>query len=135
MTRTKTLVPIGRLFAAVVAWYLLFPVMHADAQPAKIRQKWEYATLSAVYDAQSIATWDTGKTTLKAEYDNAAQLHPFSKLNKNLGGKEERGSLVVLLNRIGQDGWELVSHTRTQGPTGVVGQRVTETWTFKRPVP
>ena len=133
MRQTKTLVLIGCLFATVVAWHLLSPVMNAGAQPAKVGQKWEYATLS--YEEPiggnygSIATWTTGKKILGARQEKEAQPHPFSKLNNDLGGKEQHASLGVLLDRIGQDGWELVSHTRTEGP-----RRITQTWTFKRPV-
>jgi hypothetical protein len=133
MNQTKTLVLIGCLLAAVVAWNRLPPVTNAGAQPAKVGQKWEYATLS--YEAPigpdygSIATWTTGKKTLGARWEKEAQPHPFSKLNKDLGGKEEHASLGVLLDRIGQDGWELASHTRAEGP-----RRITQTWAFKRPV-
>ena len=134
MNRTKTLVVIGCLLTAALAWNLLSPEMNAGAQPARIVQKWEYATLSSDEpigpDYGSIATWTTGKKILGARWEKEAELHPFSKLNKDLGGKEEHASLGVLLDRIGQDGWELTSHTRTEGP-----RKITQTWTFKRPVP
>jgi hypothetical protein len=133
VTQKKTLVLICCLFAVVVAWNLLSPVRNASAQPVKVGQKWAYATLS--YEDPigpefgSIATWITGKKILGARWKKEAQTHPFSKINKDLGGKEEHASLGVLLDRIGQDGWELVSHTSTEGP-----RRITQTWTFKRPV-
>ena len=132
MTQRKTLALIGCLFAAVVAWNLLFPVMKAGAQPVKVGQKWQYGTLAYEEpigpDYGSITTWTTGKKILGARQEKEAQPHPFSKLNNDLGGKEQHASLGVLLDRIGQDGWELVSHTRTEGP-----RRITQTWTFKRP--
>src|SRR5262249_22504407 len=90
MSQTKTLVRIGCLLAAVVAWNLLSPVMDAGAQPVKVGQKWEYATLAYEEpigpDYGSIATWTTGKKILGAKWEKESQPHPFSKLNKDLGG-------------------------------------------------
>jgi hypothetical protein len=59
------------------------------------------------------------------------QPHPLTRINKELGGKDEEASLGILLDRIGQDGWELVSHSMTE-VTGDFPKTV-QTWTFKRP--
>ena len=132
MTQAKTRILIGCLFAAVVAWHLLSPVRNAAAQPPKVGQKWEYATLEydePIAEVGSRVIWTTGKKLLggKSEKFN---LECVSKLNKDLGGKEETASIGVLLDRIGTEGWELVAHTRTAGQ-----RSVTQTWTFKRPAP
>jgi hypothetical protein len=133
MNRTKTFSLIGCFLAPVLVWVFLTPLMNARAQQVKLVQRWQYATLAFEEpigpDYGSIATWTTGKKILGAKWEKESQPHPFSKLNKDLGGKEEHASMGVLLDRIGQDGWELVSHNRTEGP-----RRITQTWTFKRPV-
>src|SRR5207249_23645 len=99
--------------------------------PPKTGLKWEYATLSydePITDYGSIATWTTRKKILGARWEKD-QPHPFDKLNKDLGGKEEAASIGVLLDRIGQDGWELATHAVRTTP-----HRKIQTWTFKRPV-
>lgn len=130
MTRTKTLLTIGCLLAVLVTGNLLWPMMNAEAQAPKARQQWEYATLSSEHgDRHASATWSTGKKTLHATWEAGKdQPLPLSKLNKDLGGKEKDAHEGVLLDRIGQDGWELVCHTRTEGRP-----RDIQTWTFKRP--
>jgi hypothetical protein len=132
MTQTKALLVIGCLSAAVVvAAQHLSPAASAAKEPPWAAQKWAYATL--FYDEPigpdygSIATWTTGKKILGARWEKD-KAHPFSKLNKDLGGKEPEASIGVLLDRIGQEGWELVSHSRTEGV-----RRITQTWTFKLP--
>jgi hypothetical protein len=131
MTQMKTLALIGCLFAGVVAWNLLSPLMNACAQAFKVGQKWEYAVLFYHDDRDfgSYATWTTGKKNLGAQRKKEEEPPPFSKLFKDLGGKEKGGSKAELLDLIGQDGWELVSYTRTEE-----ARSRTETWTFKRPV-
>jgi hypothetical protein len=55
-------------------------------------------------------------------------LECVSKLYKELGGAEDSANVGQLLDRIGQNGWEMVTHSKA------VGQRSsTQTWTFKRP--
>ncbi len=135
MTVTKTLIVIGCLFVAPVAWNLLPTGMHAGAQPPKGRQKWEYGTLTQVFPKAQPSyriTWRTGKKRLVAESKTA--LEGVSKVYKGLAGrdlgKDEKAPFGALLDRIGQDGWELVTYMPEPGPEGN-----TQTWTFKRPVP
>jgi hypothetical protein len=134
MTQTRTLLMIGCFVAALVAGHFLSPRRDASAQAPRGGPKWEYATLSyddLSTDWGSVATWTTGKKNLGAMREKEQPQHPLSKLNKDLGGKEESASLGILLDRIGQDGWELVSHTHTQRTGGP--RWITQTWTFKRP--
>ena len=141
MTLTKTLFVIGCLFAAAVAWNLLPTATHAGAEPPKGRQKWEYATLAEVSapafppaQASYRLAWRTGKKGLIME--SQTRQEGISKLYKDLAGhdlgKDEKAPFGALLDRIGQDGWELVTLFRG-GTPGQGGD--TQTWTFKRPVP
>jgi hypothetical protein len=115
---------------------LLSPATKAAAQRPKVTQKWEYATLSyreAVNGGAvgSSLSWRTAKKTYYAGFEEGQPL-PFAKLNKELGGKEDSVSLGALLDRIGQDGWELATHAMTIAPKGTA--MLLQTWTFKRRV-
>jgi hypothetical protein len=127
----SALIVIGCLLGIAVVAGNLPPSRNVDAQPPKARQRWEYATLyfeAAIPPERfSLAIWTTGKKTIRKDRAEKDQPDPISMLNKELGGREESASFVVLFDRFGQDGWELVSHTRGEGP-----KRVIQTWTFKR---
>jgi hypothetical protein len=116
MTQTKTLFVIGCLFAVAVAWHLLPTRIQAGAEPPKGRQKWEYATLieaNPPAPASYSLIWRTGKTRLVAQSkDPQVALSALIKElgGEALGGKDERSPVGVLLDQIGQDGWELVTH-------------------------
>jgi hypothetical protein len=75
-------------------------------------------------------TWRTGKKRLVSE----SKTPDVSKLYKDLAGhdlgKDEKAPFGALLDRIGQDGWELVTYAVEPGP-----EEYLQTWTFKRPVP
>jgi hypothetical protein len=67
---------------------LLSSATQAAAQPPKVAQKWEYATLSyqeAVNGGAvgSSLSWRTGKKTYHAGFEEGKPL-PFAKLNKEL---------------------------------------------------
>jgi hypothetical protein len=121
------------LVAASVAWHLLPATTHAGAEPPKGRQKWEYASLIEFLPPAQTPyrlVWRTGKQRLVVESKNIPE--GLSKLHKALGGadlgdKEETPRFLILLDRIGQDGWELVTHTHLPPDT--------QTWNFKRPAP
>ena len=106
----------------------------ADARKPQRFRRWEYATLNYIEnDAGSVAAWINQKQRITAK-SKTKHHESLTKINKELGGKEEVGifDVCILLNRIGQDDWELVTHTRTiDAPTK--GTQ-TFTWTFKRPV-
>ena len=128
------------LAAAVVAGNLLPAGSRASADPPKDRQKWEYATLSyycplpgrlalSALVNGSNARWTAGKQSFEAGFEkDQPQPVLFSKLNKDLGGQEEAAGLGMLLDRIGQSGWELATHAITTGQTSTI-----QVWTFKRP--
>jgi hypothetical protein len=123
---------IGSLFASAAAGSLFCPAPWAGAEGPKLRQKWQYATLyyhgsrdEPKYDS---VKWTAGKTVLEASSEKAP-LECISRLNKDLGGKEETASIAVLLDRIGQDGWEMLTHTSSHGAYDV------HHWEFKRPIP
>jgi hypothetical protein len=106
----------------------------AAAQPRKGLPKWEYATLNYMEnDAGSFAAWINAKERFTAK-SKTKHHESLTKIHKDLGGKEEVGifDVAILLSRIGQDGWELVTHTKERlTGRGEAGQ--TYTWTFKRP--
>ena len=136
MTYGKTL--IACMFTAVFLTVSLHsPATKAAAQLPKVEQKWEYATLSyqeLVNGAVGISlSWRTGKKTFHAGFQ-MDQPSPFAKLNKELGGKEDSVSLGALLDRIGQDGWELATHAMTIAPNALGTPMIFQIWTFKRPV-
>jgi hypothetical protein len=117
----------------LLAWTVALAVMSgpaflstnsAVAQAAKARQQWEYASL-VIGDAAGDVDWQTGKTTRRSPGDvtKPDPSRGVNELYRQLGGKEQSPTLGVLLNQIGQDGWEMVSYTR---PPGV------QTWMFKR---
>ena len=141
MTQMRTLVMLAFLLAAVVVvGNLPHAANMASAGPPKDRQKWEYATLS-YYSPKpgrlalsalvngSNARWTAGKQSFEAGFEKD-QPEPvlFSKLNKDLGGREGTAGLGMLLDRIGENGWELATHAITTGPTSTI-----QVWTFKRP--
>jgi hypothetical protein len=102
----------------------------SGAQQPKGSQKWEYATLNySENETGSFAAWINPKDRFTAK-SKARHHESLTKINKDLGGKEDVGifDVCILLTRIGQDGWELVTHTKTM-------DRGTQifTWTFKRP--
>ena len=116
-------------FLAAVAFLTSGP--RSGAQQPKGLQKWEYATLNYIEDTTgSFAAWINPKVRFTAK-SKARHHESLTKINKDLGGKEGVGifDVCILLTRIGQDGWELVTHTKTM-------DRGTQTftWTFKRPV-
>jgi hypothetical protein len=105
----------------------------ADAQPPKGVPTWEYATLNYLEnDAGSVAAWINPKNRVTAK-SKTRHHESLTKINKDLGGKEEVGifDVSILLTRIGQDGWDLVAHTRTMDAPSKGTQ--TFTWVFKRP--
>ncbi|HKB06630.1 MAG TPA: hypothetical protein VKD90_30820 [Gemmataceae bacterium] len=105
----------------------------AAAQAPGGKAKWEYATLTfdepPAGDVRAAAAWEAGKQVFggqSARFFNEA----LAKIYKELGGKEEHVSLGLLLDQIGQGGWEMVSHTRV-----LDRGRSSRTWVFKRPAP
>ena len=123
----KSFVMMSFLAAAAI----LTSGLRSGAQQPKGLQKWEYATLNYIEnDAGSVASWINPKDRFTAK-SKARHHESLTKINKDLGGKEGVGifDVCILLTRIGQDGWELVTHTKTM-------DRGTQTftWTFKRPV-
>jgi hypothetical protein len=132
MHRTKTVLLIGCVCVAVTAGGLFWPARGPGAEPPKGGQKWEYAALEYEEPADTVGSrvlWTAGQKVLGGRSEKFL-LECVSKLNKELGGKEETANVGVLLNRIGQAGWELVTYARVAGQRGV-----THTWAFKRPAP
>lgn len=97
----------------------------ALAQPAKVRHQWGYASL-VIGDAAGDVHWQTGNTT-KSSQGDVTKPDPsrgINELYRQLGGKEQNPTFGMLLDVIGQEGWEMVSYTR---PSGI------QTYIFKRP--
>ncbi len=102
----------------------LIPSTGAAGQAAKTRQVWEYASL-VVGDTAVDVHWSTGKTTLTSPGDvTKPDLdRSVNEVYPKLGGKEKNATLGMLLNLIGQDGWEMVSYAHPSGA---------QVWMFKR---
>lgn len=133
MSRARAFLLSGCLLAiAVAAGGLLWSAPGAGAETRKVTPKWEYGTLEyeePYAEVGSRVIWTAGQKLLGGKSEKF-QIECISKLNKALGGKEKTAGIGVLLNRIGQGGWELVAHTRSAGQ-----RSVTQTWTFKRLAP
>jgi hypothetical protein len=96
----------------------------AGAQAPQARPQWEYAHL-VLGDTAADVHWQTGKATLSSSRDvsKSDPTRSIDELHRQLGGKEPKPTLGVILDQIGQDGWEMVFYAR---PPGV------QTWMFKR---
>jgi len=88
-------------------------------KPAPARTSWEYCELSWVGDRLRL---ETGEVVLEST--------SIPDLAAKLGHKTEVNNSTVLLNLLGADGWELVSHQHL-----FEGATRRHFWTFKRPVP
>jgi hypothetical protein len=120
------------LFAWTVALIILtglalLSTSTAGAQAPRGRQQWEYASL-IFGDTALDMHWQAGKTTLssRGDVDKPDDRRSINELYRKLGGKEEDATFGMLLNLVGQDGWEMVAYAR---PSGV------QTWMFKRAIP
>jgi hypothetical protein len=119
------------LFPLLGLLVLLAGVGAAVAQAPGGKAKWEYATLTfdepPAGDVRASARWEAGKQVLGSQ---SAKFYyeALAKIYRDLGGKEEHVSLGLLLDQIGQGGWEMVSHTRVADRGGT-----SRTWVFKRP--
>ena len=109
---------------AVMTGQALLPTNNALAQAPKARQQWEHAWLM-FEDAAMDLHWRAGKKALDTpgSVTNPDPDRSIKEMYQQLGGKEQNPRLGMLLNLIGQDGWEMVSYTH---PSGV------QTWMFKR---
>ena len=112
------------LTAGVVLARLLFAEQNAAAQAPQNVQKWDYAILSDGTLASAEATWETSKNSIEAK--NLHMLH------LKLAGKEAPGlgNRSAFLSYLGQEGWELVSHSAIFDNGA---RHLFHTWTFKRP--
>src|SRR5262245_60946778 len=114
MTQTKSFMMIGCLLAAGATWLLFRDAVHAE--PSRGMPKWEYASLiETLPPAQTpySLVWRTSKKRLVIESKTIPD--GLSRLNMALGGPDlgnntETPRFMTVLDRIGQDGWELVTH-------------------------
>lgn len=111
---------------ATTCWQQCDFTNNAVAQVPKGRQGWEYATLYMGDASVPQIVWGTGKVTVASSEPNISrdQAPGINELYRKLGGKKETATTGMLLDHIGQDGWELVSYTRSSG---------SQNWIFKRP--
>jgi hypothetical protein len=74
-------------------------------------RKWQYAELLLAQDSVSgewYVHWVAGTKFVESK-GKKSRFEAVSEIYKGLGGKGQ-ASFAVLLDHIGQDGWELVSH-------------------------
>jgi hypothetical protein len=84
--------------------------------------QWEYASLYLEVGANQSCVWETAKKYISKNNTNGG----FAVIYSELGGKEKDPKTGMLLDQVGKDGWELVSHVRTT-------PFAADIWTFKRP--
>ena len=119
----KRLIP---LLIVLIAFAIIWSFKRVEAQVPKGHQTWEYATLYLGDASVPQTVWYTGKTTITSTEKALSRdtTVGVNELYHKLGGKEETATLGVLLNHIGQDGWELVTYSRSSD---------SQHWAFKRP--
>jgi hypothetical protein len=82
--------------------------------------RWEYCeVVFASYEPLPLVVVMNGKKYTAA---NVAEM------GKHLGYEPRQGDTTEVLDALGRDGWELVTHAMTAGPKGVL-----QAWTLKRP--
>lgn len=121
--RLSTLLAAGGLLAAGVLWLAPHhPPASAGQGPAAPAVKWEYGLL----EGHNQPVWTAGDTTIYAK--DWKDLADRAKLT--IAG--ERVTKGAVLNALGAQGWELVSHAATvRTPPAAESQY----YTFKRRVP
>ena len=120
--RSSLLLLVGTAALVALTGPSLHSTNYAGAQAPKARPHWEYAHL-VFGDTAAEIQWHTGKTTLRNNATKPDANRSIDELYRQLGGTEQSPTLGVLLNLIGDEGWEMVSYAR---PPGV------QTWVFKR---
>jgi hypothetical protein len=82
------------------------------AAPATSRPStFEYGVFSqTTYLQKAAASWAWQDQGHSASADSWQQIY------QKLGGAEERGGFVAILNLLGRDGWELVAVTQDENP-------------------
>jgi hypothetical protein len=118
-------IPLAAVVLAVAATWWLGPDRRAVGEQAPVPAaavKWEYGTLSV--GGQPI--WEAGDVMIYAkDWKDLAE-------RVKLPVKGERVERGAVLNALGTQGWELVSHAAKSG-TSTTSER--DTYTFKRRVP
>ena len=124
MCRGKGLLICMFLIALIVSGNLLRGQTGDASRQA--RQKWHYAQLLIENSSSGewYVHWVAGTKSVESK-GKKSRFEAVSEIYKGLGGKEQ-ATLAVLLDHIGQDGWELVSHA-------VRGDSLWQLYTFKRP--
>ncbi len=127
MCRGKALLISVFLIALIVLGNLLPSRGQTRDGPPRVRQKWQYAQLLLAENSSSgewYVHWVAGTKSVESK-GKKSRFEAVSEIYKGLGGTE-KAALAVLLDHIGQDGWELVSHA-------VRGDSLWQLYTFKRP--
>ena len=116
----------------LLAWILGLAILTGQslssslAQGPKAPPKWHYATL-VIGDSAVDIYWSDGKTKLESP-GNVTKPNldrSLGELYPQLGGKDANPTLGMLLNLIGENGWEMVSYAHTSAA---------QVWMFKRPL-
>lgn len=117
---TAAVIPLAVLAVAVTGFHPFNATMSpptALAQPAK-RDRWEYAELSAKDGFNTKRFWEGSDGTR-----NTAET--YKALAEKMKIKLTTDDATALLNALGEDGWELVSHIVSPADGY-------QAWTFKR---
>ncbi len=99
---------------AVLLLSLLLANAHSAPAPETKRPQWEYVTLR-----------QTNYGVALELPDRVIRADTCSKVLEKLGRKSSRNDATAVLNVLGEEGWELVSHTHD-------AKEQAQTWTFKR---
>lgn len=98
----------------------------AAQAPAAKGTRWEYCTLVSIWYVA-----DNRLTVALSTPTQTIEPKSWKELGTRLGISAPQGSIAEVLNALGNQGWELVSHVEHESG-GETRIRHT-TWTFKRP--
>jgi hypothetical protein len=123
------------LLTCLLAWLAAAPAPRAAAQAgggagAPVKQKqWEYCEL---FSSRQVSD---NSYVVVFEGPNGAFLREASYVDMcaKLGGKATNNNSTEVLNHLGKDGWELITHSQTVVHNNGSAQEVRITWMLKRP--
>src|SRR5947209_8772527 len=113
------------LLACLLAGLWAIPAPRAAAQPGGAKPKqWEYCEL---FSSRQVAD---NSYVIVFEGPNGAfyRENSYVEMCAKLGGKAAHNNSTEILNHLGKDGWELVTHSQTVAHNNGNAQEVRITW-------
>jgi len=123
---------IGGFFCATLAVLAVArPRSAAGGDDPIRRQRWQYATLLRVFPGQPGERWVLISQGKQGDAASSAEL--VERIGVDGGDRGERSGEIGVLDALGDNGWELVSHAAGEPWIDATrAQRPAERWIFKR---